>query len=520
MLRMSEVEVGHRWLPITDLTDADRAAASEELPALARTWDQVRGTLDPRQVDDFNERLKREWAIETGVIERLYTLDRGTTRLLIEHGIDAALIASDSTDQAPEQVAGIIGDHAEVVDWLFDAVTELRPVSVSFIKQLHQFMTRKQRYAPGIDMFGRRREVELRHGQFKVRPNNPTRPDGKVHEYCPPEQVDSEMDRLIEMHERHTAAREAPDVNAAWLHHRFVQIHPFQDGNGRIARAIASLVLIRAGWFPLVVTRYDRSRYIDTLDSANDGDLGPLIRLIAELQRDRFVQAVGITEEIRREHLHVGQVLDMIGDMFNVEPGPIRADLGQAIATAEDAWQLCKSRFEELAVQLGERLGISEDRRVWCDYGTDDDPRRRAWNRQQVFRTARHLDYFANVRAHHEWVRLAFDTENGRSEILASFHGIGKDFRGLVGVSMCFYRRQPETPDEYEDVYDQTRERLQVVELEPMCDEVFQINHMEPPESVQRRFRPWVERTLVVALDQWRRGEQPANHNGPARPAV
>lgn len=513
MHEMGDVEVGHSWAPIADLTDKDRAAASEELPALVQTWDQVRGALDPRQVDDFNERLKREWAIETGIIERLYTLDRGTTEVLIEHGIDAALIASDSTDQAPEQVAGIIGDHAEVVDWLFDAVTERRPVSVSFIKQLHQFMTRKQIYAPGIDMFGRRREVELRHGQFKIRPNNPMRPDGKVHEYCPPEQVDSEMDRLIELHSGHAAAAEAPDVSAAWLHHRFVQIHPFQDGNGRIARAVASLVLIGAGWFPLVVTRYDRSRYIDTLDAANDGDLRPLIRLIAELQRSRFVQAIGITEEIKREHLQVDQLLELIGDMFSAETAPTQADLKQAVDTAEDAWQLCKSRFEELAAQLAERLGSSDYRRVWCDDGTDDDPRRRTWNHQQVFRTAGHFDYFANVRVHHEWVRLAFDTENGRSEILASFHGIGREFRGLIGVSMCFYRRQPETPDEYEDDYDRAHKRMQVVELEPVCDEVFQISYPEDLESVQRRFKPWMERALVLALDQWRRGEQPVNSN-------
>lgn len=109
------------------------------------------------------------------------------------------------------------------------------------------------------------------------------------------------------------------------------------------------------------------------------------------------------------------------------------------------------------------------------------------------------------------WVRLAFDTENGRSEILTSFHGIGREFRGLVGVSMCFYRRQPETPDEYEDGYDSARERLQVVEWGPVCDEVFQVSHMEPSEAVQRRFRPWMERALVLALDQWRRGEQPLN---------
>ena len=512
---MEDIEVGHRWAPITDLTDDDRASASEELPALARTWDQVRGTLDPRQVDDFNERLKREWAIETGIIERLYTLDRGTTRLLIEHGIDAALIASDATDQAPDQVAGIIGDHAQVVDWLFDAVTEARPVSVSFIKQLHQFMTRKQLYAPGIDMFGRRREVELRHGQFKIRPNNPMRPDGKMHEYCPPEQVDSEMDCLMELHASHAAAAEAPDVSAAWLHHRFVQIHPFQDGNGRIARAIASLVLISAGWFPLVVTRDDRARYIDTLDCANDGDLGPLIGLISDLQRKRFVQAIGITEEIRREHVQVEQMLDLIGDMFSDETAPTPADLGKAVDTAGDVWQLCKSRFEELADQLTERLGSSEHRRVWCDSGTDEDSRRRSRNRHQVIDAAQDLDYFANLRVHHEWVRLGLDTENGRSEILASFHGIGREFRGLIGVSMCFYRRHRETPDEYddEDDYGHRRQAMHVAELQPVCDEVFQINYAERSESVQRRFKPWVERALVLALDQWRRGEQPLNNH-------
>ena len=514
--RMSEVEVGHKWTPIADLTDDDHAAASEELPALARTWAQVQETLDRRQVDEFNERLKREWAIETGIIERLYTLDRGTTRLLIEHGIDAALIASDSTDQAPEQVAGIIGDHAEVVDWLFDAVTERRPVSVSFIKQLHQFMTRKQRFAPGIDMFGRRREVELRHGQFKIRPNNPMRPDGKVHEYCPPEHVDSEMDRLIEMHHDHTSAGAAPDVSAAWLHHRFVQIHPFQDGNGRIARAIASLVLIGAGWFPLVVTRYDRARYIDALDSANDGDLGPLIRSIADLQRKRFVQAIGITEEIRREHVQVEQMLDVIGDMFDARSAPHHERLWAAVDTAQAIWIQCKTRCEELQNGLSERLGLTTNRRVWSDVGTDDDPRRRTWNRHQVIDTAQRLEYFANLRVHHEWVRLGLDTENGRSEILISFHGIGTDFRGLIGVSVCFYRRHQETPDEYddEDLYDLQRQTMRVAELQPVCGDVFQINYAEPLESVQRRFKPWMERALVLALDQWRRGEQPVHNHG------
>ena len=193
---MSNEPVGHHWEPITDLTEADLAAASEELPALQRTWEDVHEQLDRVQVDRFNERLKREWAIETGIIERIYTLDHGTTQLLIEQGIDASLIANDASDQSPELVAGMIRDHAAAVDWLFDAVTEQRPLSTSFVKQLHQLMTRKQDSATGFDSLGRKRDIKLLHGTYKEWPNNPTRPDGKEHQYCPPEHAAAEMDRL------------------------------------------------------------------------------------------------------------------------------------------------------------------------------------------------------------------------------------------------------------------------------------------------------------------------------------
>ena len=74
-------------------------------------WDEARGELSEEQVEDFNERLNREWAIETGIIERIYTLDEGTTRLMIEQGIDASLIAHDDNGRSPELIAGIIRDH-------------------------------------------------------------------------------------------------------------------------------------------------------------------------------------------------------------------------------------------------------------------------------------------------------------------------------------------------------------------------------------------------------------------------
>ena len=494
---MSDRTAGHRWQPITDLSDRDRAAASDEMPALAQTWEDVRQHLDPSQVADFNERLKREWAIETGIIERLYTLDQGTTRLLIEHGIDASLISHDASDQPSQLVADLVRDQAEAVDWLFDLVAQQRPLSTSFVKELHELMTRKQKYATGIDPLGRKCEVPLLHGAFKVQPNNPVRPDGKVHEYCPPEHVDAEMDRLLDMHRAHLADDTAPDVSSAWLHHRFAQIHPFQDGNGRVARAISSLVLIQAEWFPLVVTRRHRAQYLDALGSADRGDLTPLTHLIATLERRWFLKALAIAEDIRQETRVLGEMLDAISDKFSGKRREADRRYRRAKDTAQALWDHASDHLSDVADQLDIRIGNSH-RKAWSDYG-EDDQERRWWNRLQVVKTARYFDYFANIKDYHDWTRLAIDTEMGRSEILVSFHTIGREFRGVIAVSICFYRRQSQGTD--------METGSPIADWQAISDDIFQINFSEAAESAETRFRRWLNPSIVQALDVWRRGE-------------
>jgi Fic family protein len=106
------------------------------------------------------------------------------------------------------------------------------------------------------------------------------------------------MDRLIELHKKHEATNIPAVVEAAWLHHRFTQIHPFQDGNGRVARAIASLVLIRAGLFPLVINRDARDQYIDALEKADAGDLAPLSAMIAQNQKQALTQVMRLIADV------------------------------------------------------------------------------------------------------------------------------------------------------------------------------------------------------------------------------
>ena len=86
----------------------------------------------------------------------------------------------------------------------------------------------------------------VRKGIWKIAPNNPRRGDGVVHQYCPPEHVEAEMDRFFAIYNDDVAPRRYPvEVEAAWLHHRFVRTHPFQDGNGRVSRLLMAYAYVK-----------------------------------------------------------------------------------------------------------------------------------------------------------------------------------------------------------------------------------------------------------------------------------
>lgn len=493
---MSESRAHHKWTPIVDLSNSDLEAASEELPHILSVWSERRQELSSRQLEEFNERLHREWAIETGIIERIYSIDEGVTKLLIEHGIDASFIShDDSNGKSPEQITGIIKDHQEAVEGLFEFVRQERTLSTSFIKDVHHLMTRKQEHADGVDQFGKPTKIPLRHGDYKQRPNNPTRSDGSIHEYCPPEHVAAEMDRLISIHADHRELGIQPDLSAAWLHHRFAQIHPFQDGNGRVARALASLIFIQEGWFPLVVTRRDRQKYISALERADGGELSPLVEQFGSIQKRAFLSGLSLVEEIMREDARVEQILDAIGDEWNRRDKGHRSEMEMARNTADRLRRVATTKLEEVKAGLQSR--ISSNLQIYVDSEADD-VEQRHWFRFQVIETAKELDYFANLREFHSWVKAAFVTPSTRSEILLSFHAVGRDYRGLIGASMSFYRRQQADADGKEQ---------RIADLQTVSEDLFQLTYLDDPEITIIRFNSWLEKALVMGLDLWRRSE-------------
>ena len=354
----------HKWQPVTDLPGGPNLLTDGELGALSGVWSRQKEELTAAgTLDEFEQRLRREWSIETGIIENVYTLDRGVTQTLIEKGIDASLIPRGVSNRDGVEVARIITDHFEALEGMFDFIRGDRPLSTSYIKALHSALLRNQETYAAVDQFGHIFETRLEKALYKTSPNSPTRSDGQVHEYCPPEHVAAEMDQLVAMHLRHQEAGIAPEIEAAWLHHRFTQIHPFADGNGRVARAIASLIFIRAVWFPMIVKRDDWSRYIDALEKADGGDLRTLVALFVEAQRTALIAATEIAFDVKAPETVNDAILAARDRMVRghaPQPGFEANEHWKAESIANHLSCVFAKRVAEVAAQINREIGGPE----------------------------------------------------------------------------------------------------------------------------------------------------------------
>lgn len=88
-----------------------------------------------------------------------------------------------------------------------------------------------------------------------------------------------------------------PVLHAARMHYHFVAIHPFIDGNGRTARLLMNLLLLRAGYPAALIPVSARAEYYATLEDANHGDLRPFEHFIACRVREGILDLLALTED-------------------------------------------------------------------------------------------------------------------------------------------------------------------------------------------------------------------------------
>ncbi len=487
--------IEYHWKPLEGVNSSWVDMASPDLPPLLRLWTTQAEVLKASAAyARFMDQLRREIAIETGIIERLYTLDRGITTLLIERGIDEAVISHGKTDRPATEIIAIIRDQEAAVQSIFDFVKDNRPLSTSYIKELHALLTRHQPTTTAqLEHSGELIDVELLRGDWKKRPNNPKREDGTVHEYAPPEHVASEMDQLVSLYHRQEAEGIACEVQAAWLHHSFTAIHPFQDGNGRVARCLASLVFIKAGWFPLTIRDDDRRQYLDALEAADIGDLSRLVSFFAEREKQTLIHVLGLSDQVLNEQRQAAAVLASVRARLERD---VRLSGQQVIqlanARAEGVQAQVFARLDRLREEIRDTLGGVADAKVFVGQARSGDDRA-LWHSIPINSVAKRFGYFANRRTYSSWADIGIAVGADRTEIVFSLHGLAHIDNGTRLCTAIAYHRQ------------QGEGGTQVTDIEPLSETPFQFSYIDDETELHQRFARWLEEAIVSGLNYWQR---------------
>jgi Fic family protein len=231
---------------------------------------------------------KRTAAIDTGAIEGLYDVDRGFTySVAVEAAAWEASMAAKGKDVRPLFEAQL---HA--YDFVLDLATRAEPISEAAIRALHVEICKAQATYRVVTAIGPQ-EQELPKGQYKVLPNHVRTRKGTDHSYAPVDVTGSEMARLTRELRSDEFMAAHPVLQAAYAHYCFVVIHPFADGNGRVARALASAFTYRAASIPIVILSDQKSSYLDSLEKADAGDYQAFV----DFMLARALDTVSLVEE-------------------------------------------------------------------------------------------------------------------------------------------------------------------------------------------------------------------------------
>jgi Fic family protein len=254
----------------------------------ASVLDELRSRPDAEPLTRAVEVATRAAAIDTGAIEGLYEVDRGFT-MTVARGVAAwekVLAAREPV------VRRSFEDAMAAYDFVLDLATTRTEVSEKAIREIHALICAGQETYRVVTSVGWQ-ERPLPKGEYKDTPNNPTsRLTGETHSYAPPMDVSAEMGRLVRELRSPVFEAAHPILQAAWAHYAFVAVHPFADGNGRVARALASVFLYRQPGVPLVIFADQKDAYLEGLEEADQGRTQRFVHFVQE----RVADVIGLVQ--------------------------------------------------------------------------------------------------------------------------------------------------------------------------------------------------------------------------------
>lgn len=227
--------------------------------------------LQPLSEKD-RERLSRRFTIDFNYNSNHIegnTLTYGQTEILLLFG---KVIGEADVRDVQEMTASNVGLRMMTEE----ASMKDMPLTQNFIRTLHKTLLREN-YTVYRNLSGGVQTSYVIHaGQYKTRPNSVITRYGDRFEYASPEETPGLMNDLVDWY--NAAEQEgklSPVELAALFHYRYIRIHPFEDGNGRIARLMVNYILARHGYPMVVVRSRKKSEYLEALHQA-DLEVGPV----------------------------------------------------------------------------------------------------------------------------------------------------------------------------------------------------------------------------------------------------
>ncbi len=155
-----------------------------------------------------------------------------------------------------------------------------RPLTEQAIKNLNEVILVRPFWKEAITPDGQTTRRQISIGNYKQHPNSVRLANGEIFDYASPLETPVLMQELLEWY-RLQEGRLHPVELAAMLHYKFVRIHPFDDGNGRLARLLMNYVLLWNELPPVIIRSADKQSYLRALHIADTGDSKPFIAYLA-----------------------------------------------------------------------------------------------------------------------------------------------------------------------------------------------------------------------------------------------
>lgn len=238
-----------------------------KIEELYQEWQSVQ-PLKEEDARRLNQKFMLEFNYNSNHIEG-NTLTYGQTELLLMFGrvVGEANMKDLEEMKAHNVCLKMMKEEAGIKE---KSLTEL------FIRTLHQTMLREDytvyRQLPG----GVNTSYVVHAGCYKTRPNSVITPSGERFEYASPEETPALMADLIAWYNQAEAEKSMTPVElAALFHYRYIRIHPFEDGNGRIARLLLNYILTKHDYPMLVIRSKAKKQYLDALGKT-DKIVGPV----------------------------------------------------------------------------------------------------------------------------------------------------------------------------------------------------------------------------------------------------